>query len=73
MRALRMAQVCALTGLCETTIRKLIKAGEFPCPFKLGPRAIAFVEQEVLDWLAARAAARQRVTYAAAKMKEDET
>jgi prophage regulatory protein len=58
MRALRMSEVCARTGLGETCIRTMIARGEFPAPFRLGQRAIAWLESDVDAWIAARAARR---------------
>jgi prophage regulatory protein len=71
--ALRMAEVIRRVGLKETSIRKLMARGEFPHPFPLsdGGRAKAFLESEVDDWLAARAAARrQNVTFVPMNNKE---
>jgi prophage regulatory protein len=37
---------------------RLIKDGKFPRPVHLGPNRIAFVEEEIDAWLAARVAER---------------
>jgi len=39
---------------------RLIRAGKFPKPIKLGERRIAFLEDEVDAWLAARVAERDQ-------------
>ena len=61
MRALRMKDVILRVGYRESAIRKMVIEGQFPAPFKLGGRAIAWLEQDVDDWIAARAA--NRVMY----------
>jgi prophage regulatory protein len=39
-------------------LRRKCKAGEFPKPIPVSDRRIAWIEAEVDEWLAARAAAR---------------
>ena len=39
------------TGKSRSTIWRDIKAGTFPEPVPIGFRSIAFVEQEVDDWI----------------------
>ena len=51
---LRRKQVQARTGLSRSTIYLYIKAGLFPKPVALGPRAVGWIESEVRDWIAAR-------------------
>ena len=36
----RKPQVRAMTGLGDSTIRRLVKTGEFPAPVQLSPRAV---------------------------------
>jgi predicted DNA-binding transcriptional regulator AlpA len=43
-----------------STIWRLIAAGQFPAPIKLGAATVAFFQDEVLEWVASR----QRVVYA---------
>ena len=31
------------------------KAGRFPAPVKIGPNSVGFVEEEVLNWMRAKA------------------
>lgn len=57
---LRIAQVIGRTGMNRTGIYRGIKAGTFPRPVKLGPRASAWRRSEIDAWIADRiAAARQ--------------
>ena len=51
---LRMPAVEARTGLKRPTIYALASAGRFPRPVKIGPRASAWVLQEIQDWEDAR-------------------
>lgn len=48
--ALSYRDVTREIGLCRRTIEKLIGAGEFPAPRRVGARLI-FVAAEVRDWL----------------------
>lgn len=57
IRALRIKQVCDITGLGRTTIWRAAKEGKFPKPIKLGERAVGWVYSDVCDWLESRRAA----------------
>lgn len=50
--------VCRLTTLSRTAINKKRARGEFPQAVTLGPKRIAFVRAEVIDWINERIAAR---------------
>lgn len=39
---IRMPAVVAATGLARSTIYQTIKAGSFPAPIQIGPRAVAW-------------------------------
>ena len=52
LKALRLKQVLARTGLSRSSIYAKAKAGEFPTPFKLGGgRSSAWLEHEIDQWL----------------------
>lgn len=51
---LRRKQVQARTGLSRSTIYLYIKAEQFPKPVPLGPRAVGWIEAEVVEWIANR-------------------
>ena len=51
---LRRKQVEARTGLSRSTIYARIKAGTFPAPVSLGPRAVGWIEDDVQRWLSDR-------------------
>jgi len=49
-RFLRLPAVIEMVGLQRTAIYGRIKAGTFPAPVQLGPRAVAWDEQELVRW-----------------------
>lgn len=57
-RLISIKDVCKLTSLSRTSIDKLRKSGNFPKDVKLGPKRIAFVRTEVLEWVEERIADR---------------
>ena len=54
----RKKGVIALTGLSATTLWRLTRRGEFPKPIRLSAGAVGWLDSEIQDWLAERAAAR---------------
>jgi len=54
-RLLRLAAVREVTGLSRSSI---YADPEFPKPVRIGPRAVAWVEDEVRIWIDERIAAR---------------
>ena len=55
---IRLPTVIELTGYRRTAIYEKIAAGTFPIPVKLGPRAIAWIEEEINEWMDERIAER---------------
>ena len=55
---LRMPEVLKLTGLSRTTIHRMVKAGTFPPPMKLGARAVGWRAADIEEWLDDRTVAR---------------
>lgn len=51
MRLIRLNHVTLATGLRKSTIYKYIAAGTFPKPVPLGGGRVAWVEQEIQDWI----------------------
>ena len=47
----RLPDVMARTGLSRSTIYDKMKNGEFPLSINLGPRAVGWIAEEVLDWI----------------------
>lgn len=59
-RLLKLVEVRGKTGKSTSSIYDAIASGTFPRPVKLGPRASAWVEVEVDEWIAERIAERDR-------------
>jgi prophage regulatory protein len=55
---LRRKQVEARTGLSRSTLYSMIQRGQFPRPVTLTARAVGWLETEIEQWLAERAARR---------------
>lgn len=47
---IRLPAVIAATGLSRTTIYEGIKAGTFPAPIPIGPRAVAWDAGAIAEW-----------------------
>lgn len=58
MRLIRLTDVSQATGLRRSTIYKYIAEGAFPKPVPLGGGRVAWVEQEIQDWIIERIEAR---------------
>lgn len=54
MRLIRLNDVSQATGLRRSTIYKYMAEGTFPKAVALGGCRVAWVEQEVQDWIAER-------------------
>lgn len=57
-RLIRRHEVENRTGKSRAGIYESMDAGTFPRPVKIGPRAVAWVESEINDWLRQRIADR---------------
>ncbi|BDX02815.1 DNA-binding protein [Marinomonas pontica] len=55
MRVMKLNEVINTTGLSRSSIYAYMTKGEFPKPIQLGPRAVAWIEEEVQGWLMERA------------------
>lgn len=53
-RFLRLPDVKQAVGYGRTTIYDKIKAGEFPKPYLLGARAVAWLSEDIDDWIESR-------------------
>jgi len=63
-RLIRWKEVHSLTSICRSHAHAMAARGEFPTPIKLGSRASAWIEAEVLQWVqdridASRSASKQ--------------
>lgn len=61
IRLLRRPQVEKMTGYSRSSIYLKIQDGTFPKPVKLGPRAVAWIEAEVMQWIDGKIANRDKV------------
>jgi prophage regulatory protein len=50
----RKPQLRALTGLGDSTIRRMVKDGSFPAPVQLSPRAVGWRSEAIMAWIEAR-------------------
>ena len=53
-RFLRLAQVKEITGLSRSTIYRYMDKGIFPKHYDLGPRTVAWLEQDIQGWFGQR-------------------
>jgi prophage regulatory protein len=53
-RVLRLREVEQTTGIRRSTIYESMEAGTFPRPIKVGPRAVGWLEHEIVAWLESR-------------------
>ncbi len=58
MRFLRKHVAADRVGYHPEHLMRLVRQGKFPRPVQLGPRSVAFVEEEVNAWLKDRIAER---------------
>jgi prophage regulatory protein len=55
-RFIRLPTVLARIGISRSTLWAWTRAGKFPPPVKIGPRAVAWRAREINDWIEARTA-----------------
>ena len=53
-RLLTLRDVTAATALSRSAVYALMAESRFPKPIRIGARAVRWVEQEVLDFIASR-------------------
>lgn len=58
IRVLRLPMVMDRTGVARSTIYLWMNQGQFPRQIKLGERTVAWVEDEIEQWLTEKIAAR---------------
>ena len=54
-RLLRLHEVIAAIGMKRSWILQKTKEGQFPKPIKLGERAVAWRESDIIEWIKHRA------------------
>lgn len=55
-RLIQVKEVIRLTSVSRTQLHRLVKAGSFPCPCKIGAARKAWSLEEVRRWIAERRA-----------------
>ena len=68
-KLVRLPEVLGQVPQCRTTIWRGVKNGTFPAPVSMGKNSIAWIQEEIDDWIAARVAERDG---AAATLSEKE-
>ena len=53
-RLLRRSEVEFRTGLARTSIYRLMRAGKFPTPIRVGIRSVRWPESEIERWIGSR-------------------
>lgn len=51
---IRRPEVLRRCGISNSTLHRLINAGDFPSSIQVGPGSVAWVEQEVNEWIEQR-------------------
>jgi len=59
MRFIKLKEVVSITSLGRSTVYKFIAEGKFPKSISLGDRAVAWVEEEIIEWMETRLAERE--------------
>lgn len=57
----RLPDVLKLVPVKRSSLLRWVQLGQFPAPYRLGPRASAWSRREVQDWCEARMKARDEV------------
>lgn len=65
MRLLKLKDVMFATGLARSTVYKYIAENNFPKPVSLGERNVAWVEDEINNWIESKIRERDGATTAA--------
>ena len=53
-KVLRLTEVCDRTGLSKSSIYKKMDEFDFPKSISLGARAVAWLEEEIEQWIQTR-------------------
>lgn len=59
MVLIRLPEVLKMVPVSKTKWYAMIKANDAPRPVDLGPRSVAWVKEDVEEWIALKAAARK--------------
>ena len=62
-KVLRLPSVSERTGLSRSTIYRKLASGQFPRRFKLGPRAVGWLEHDIEEWIQIQSALKNDVEW----------
>ena len=51
MKIFRLPEVLAVTCLSRSSVYAKMDKGDFPRSIKLGPRAVGWIADEIIDWI----------------------
>ncbi len=54
MKFVRIKEILEITGLSKATIYRYIAEDKFPKPVSLGGRAVAWIDNEIDDWISSK-------------------
>ena len=57
-RLIRRKEVLSRVGLSQTCLYEQMAAGQFPKPINIGPKSVAWLEIEILEWIEQRVSLR---------------
>lgn len=60
---IKLKEVQKKTGLKRSSLYAMIKKGMFPAQVKLGERSVAWIDEEITEWLESRISARNAANY----------
>ncbi len=58
MNIITSKKACEIAGVSRVTMWRLRKEGDFPAPVRRGSASKGYIQKEVEDWVAGRAAER---------------
>ena len=60
-KLIKKNEVMEMCGISSSTLYRLIKSGQFPNPVKTSERSVAWIENEVEQWIDSRIEERDSV------------
>lgn len=65
MRLIKLKEVLHITGLSRSTVYRFMSSGGFPMKVELGGNSVAWVENEVEEWISEKIGKRDTASTAA--------
>lgn len=57
-RLIKISEVLTIVPVSDSTLRRMVNAGEFPKPIKLGSNVLFWSEDEIHSWIGGQLASR---------------